>query len=297
MPDPKETPGAAPAPAAETTGTVPTPAAETAGAAPAPATETAGEPVVRERHGNVELVRLNRERARNAIDGATARALESTFDELTEDPAVWAVVLTGSGDRAFCAGMDLKAFASGELAEILTARGGFAGIASRSFPKPLIAAVNGAALAGGFEIVLACDLVVAADHAIFGIPEVKRGLVAAGGGLIRLARRIPPAIALELALTGESIDAQRALAYGLVNRVVPAGRLIEEALALAEVICANAPLAVRVSKELMRRSLDLAEAQAWELNNELTVPVVTSRDALEGAVAFAEKRPPLWTGT
>ena len=157
------------------------------------AAQTADEPVVRERHGHVEIVRLNRERARNAIDGATTRALGAIFDELTDDPEVWVVVLTGTGDRAFCAGMDLKAFASGEMSEILTARGGFAGIASRKFPKPLIAAVNGVALAGGFEIVLACDLVVAADHALFGIPEVKRGLAAAGGGLIRLARRAPQA--------------------------------------------------------------------------------------------------------
>ncbi len=129
---------------------------------------------------------------RNAIDAATTRALTAAFDDLAEDPEVLAVVLTGTGDRAFCAGMDLKAFASGEIGEILSGKAGFAGIAARDFPKPLIAAVNGAALAGGFEIVLACDLVVAADHAFFGIPEVKRGLVAAGGGLIRLARRIPP---------------------------------------------------------------------------------------------------------
>ncbi len=257
----------------------------------------AEEPVLRERRGNVEILRLNRERARNAIDAATARALRAIFDELTDDPDVCAVVLTGAGDRAFCAGMDLKAFASGEMGEILSGDGGFAGIASRRFPKPLIAAVNGAALAGGFEIMLACDLVVAAEHAIFGIPEVKRGLAAAGGGLIRLAKRIPPAIALEMALTGESIDAQRALSYGLVNRVVPAGRVVDEALELAGRICANAPLAVQVSKELMKRSLDLDEAQAWDLNGELTARVLTSRDAIEGAVAFAEKRPPVWTGT
>ena len=257
----------------------------------------AEEPVVRERHGHVELVRLNRERARNAIDGPMTRTLEAIFDELTEDPEVWAVVLTGTGDRAFCAGMDLRAFASGEVEDILSAKGGFAGIAARKFAKPLIAAVNGAALAGGFEIVLACDLVVAADHAVFGIPEVKRGLAAAGGGLIRLARRVPRAIALELALTGDSIGAQRALACGLVNRVVPAERLIEEALALAEVICANAPLAVRASKELMNRSLDLTEEEAWELNGELTTPVFTSSDAFEGVVAFAERRSPVWTGT
>jgi enoyl-CoA hydratase/carnithine racemase len=257
---------------------------------------TAGEPVLRDRRGHVVIVRLNRERARNAIDAATARALRATFDELTEDPGVWAVVLTGTGDRAFCAGMDLKAFASGEMGEILSGEGGFAGIAARQFPKPLIAAVNGAALAGGFEIMLACDLVVAAEHAFFGIPEVKRGLAAAGGGLIRLAKRIPPAIALEMALTGGSIDASRALAYGLVNRVVPAERLIDEALELAELICANAPLAVRASKEVMKRSLDLSEEQAWELSGELTAPVLTSRDAIEGAVAFAQKRPPVWTG-
>jgi len=257
----------------------------------------AEEPVLRERRGNVEVVRLNRERARNAIDAATARALRAIFDELTDDPDVCAVVLTGAGDRAFCAGMDLKAFASGEMGEILSGDGGFAGIASRRFPKPLIAAVNGAALAGGFEIMLACDLVVAAEHAFFGIPEVKRGLAAAGGGLIRLAKRIPPAIALEMALTGESIDAQRALSYGLVNRVVPAERVVDEALELAGRICANAPLAVQVSKELMKRSLDLDEAQAWDLNGELTARVLTSRDAIEGAVAFAEKRPPVWTGT
>jgi enoyl-CoA hydratase len=234
---------------------------------------------------------------RNAIDAATARALESTFDELTNDEDVWAVVLTGTGEKAFCAGMDLKAFASGQAGEVLTAKGGFAGIASRKFPKPLIAAVNGVALAGGFEIVLACDLVVAAEHATFGIPEVRRGLVAAGGGLIRLAKRIPPAVALELALTGESIDAQRAFALGLVNRVVAYDNVVAEALAMAAVICANAPFSVRVSKELMKRSADLAEDDAWQLNGELTPPVLSSNDAVEGAVAFAQKRPPVWTGT
>lgn len=251
--------------------------------------------VVRERHGQVELVRLNRERARNAIDGATSLALQATFDELTDDVDVLAVVLTGTGDRAFCAGMDLKAFAAGEVGDILSAKGGFAGIGSRRFPKPLIAAVNGAALAGGCEIVLACDIVVAAQHATFGIPEVKRGLAAAGGGLIRLAKRIPPAIALELAMTGDSIDAERALAHGLVNRVVPADRVVRVALELAEAICANAPIAVRVSKELMKRSMDLTEEEAWKLNAELTGPVFASADALEGAVAFAERRDPVWT--
>ena len=254
-------------------------------------------PVVRERHGRVELVRLNREAARNAIDGPTTKAMDAAFDELTEDPEIWAVVLTGTGDRAFCAGLDLKAFASGQMADIMGSKNGFAGIGARKFPKPLIAAVNGAALAGGCEIVLSCDLVVAAEHATFGIPEVKRGLVAAGGGLIRLERLIPRNIAVELALTGEPVDAARARDLGLVNRVVPASDVVAEALALAEKICANAPLAVRTSKEIMRRARDLSEEDAWKMNNQLTMPIFSSHDAMEGAVAFAEKRPPNWQGS
>jgi enoyl-CoA hydratase/carnithine racemase len=252
--------------------------------------------VVRERHGRVELVRINRESARNSINGPTSQALGRAFDELTEDPEVWAVVLTGTGERAFSAGLDLKAFASGQLAEIMSTSGGFAGVTQRQFPKPLIAAVNGAALAGGCEIVLACDLVVAAEHAVFGIPEVKRGLIAAGGGLIRLARRLPYSVALELALTGEPIDAARALELGLVNRVVPASEVVTAALSLAEAICTNAPLAVRTSKDVMRRSLDLTEAEGWSLIGELVPAIFASHDALEGAVAFAEKRAPNWTG-
>ena len=253
-------------------------------------------PVVRERHGRVELVRLNREQARNAIDGPTTKALDAAFDELAEDDDVWAVVLTGSGERAFCAGMDLKAFASGQAGDILSSKNGFAGIASRRFEKPLIAAVNGPALAGGFEIVLSCDLVIAAEHAYFGIPEAKRGLVAAGGGLIRLEKVLPRNIALEMALTGEPITAARAAELGLVNKVVPKEQLLEAALEMAEAICKNAPLAVRASKEIMRRARDLDEAGAWKMNGELTLPVLTSRDAIEGATAFAERREPIWQG-
>jgi enoyl-CoA hydratase len=156
--------------------------------------------------------------------------------------------------------------------------------------------VNGPALAGGCEIMLSCDLVVAADHAVFGIPEVKRGLIAGAGGLLRLPRRIPRAVALELALTGEPIDAARALAVGLVNRVVPAGRLLEEALSLAEQIAANAPMAVRYSKRVMLESADLAEKDAWALNDSTFGEIFTSADAMEGAVAFAEKRAPNWQG-
>ncbi len=258
---------------------------------------TSEPPLVRERHGRVELLRLNRERARNAIDGPTSIALGAALDDVAADDTVWAVVLTGTGDKAFSAGMDLKAFVSGQAGDIMSAEHGFANIARRRFAKPLIAAVNGVALAGGCEIVLSCDLVVAAEHAAFGIPEVKRGLVAAGGGLLRLHQRIPYAIALELALTGDTISARRAAELGLVNKVVPSGEVVQAALSLAERICENAPLAVRASKEIMRRSVGLSEQAAWEMNAELIAPILTGRDAIEGATAFAEKRAPVWTGT
>ncbi len=180
--------------------------------------------VLRERRGNVEILTINRPEARNAINGAVSMAMGGIMDELAEDTDCWVVVITGSGDKAFSAGMDLKAFSSGEGGGILGASGGFAGLTQRDFPKPIIAAVNGSALAGGFEIMLSCDLVVAADHATFGIPEAKRGLVAGAGGLIRMPKRLPMAVALELAMTGDPIDAERAYALGLVNKVVPAGR-------------------------------------------------------------------------
>ena len=252
--------------------------------------------VRRERRGHIEIVTLDRPEARNAIDGDTSWALSEIFDALESDDDAWAVVLTGAGDKAFCAGVDLKAIAAGDAERILTAPGGFAGIGQREFPKPLIAAVNGPALAGGFEIVLSCDLVVAAEHATFGIPEVKRGLMAAAGGLIRLPKRIPLAIALEFAMTGDPVDAQRALALGLVNRVVPAERVLDEAIALAERICENAPVAVRVSKRLMRESLDLTEEEAWKRNFERAGEVTATQDVWEGVRAFTEKRPPVWTG-
>jgi len=252
--------------------------------------------VTRERRGAVEVLTINRPDARNAINGAVSARLGTALDQLATDPAVAVVVLTGAGDKAFSAGMDLKAFAAGEAASIVDAPGGFGGIARRSFPKPLIAAVNGAALAGGFEMMLACDMVVAADHARFGIPEVSRGLIAGAGALIRLPKRVPPAIALEMALTGDPIDAVRAAELGLVNRVVPADRLMEEALALAERIAQNAPLAVTTSKDLLLRAADLAEADAWVLNDEAFPRISRSADAMEGSVAFAEKRAPRWQG-
>jgi enoyl-CoA hydratase/carnithine racemase len=230
------------------------------------------------------------------VNGAVTDGITAALDDLEADDDAWVVVLTGSGDRAFCAGMDLKAFANGEGASIIGRTGGFAGIAKRRFPKPIIAAVNGAALAGGCEIVLACDLVVAADHAVFGIPEVKRGLLASGGGLIRLPTLLPRAIALELALTGDPIDAGRALQLGLVNRVTPLADLMAAALALADRIAENAPLSVRRSKEVIRSIDGLTEAEAWDVSDAAMREVFGSADAIEGSVAFAEKRPPAWQG-
>jgi enoyl-CoA hydratase/carnithine racemase len=243
----------------------------------------------------VEILTINRPEARNAINGDVTAAMGAALDELAEDDECWVVVLTGSGDKSFSAGMDLKAFASGQGAGIIDSNG-FASITRRWFPKPVIAAVNGACLAGGCEIMLSCDLVVAVEHATFGIPEAKRGLIAGAGGLIRLPRRIPRAVALQLALTGDAIDAARAYEVGLVNKVVPADRLMDEALALAELVAANAPLAVRASKRVMLQSADLPENEAWALNDGTFGEIFTSADAMEGAVAFAEKRPPNWQG-
>jgi enoyl-CoA hydratase len=249
--------------------------------------------VLRERRGHVELLTINRPEARNAINRATALALSDALDDCESDDDVWVVVLTGAGDKAFSAGMDLKAFATGEFP--ITEKG-FGGITKRDFTKPLIAAANGSALAGGFEMMISCDMVVAADHAKFGIPEATRGLVAGAGGLIRLPRRVPLTLAYELALTGDPIDAQRAYELGLVNRVVPGDQVVDAAIALAERIAKNAPLAVRTSKDVMRRSVELSEADAWTANDEAFAMIGRSADAMEGAVAFAEKREPNWQG-
>lgn len=247
-----------------------------------------------ERRPGVGILRINRPEARNAVNGAVAQGMEAGLDEFERDSDVQAVIVTGTGS-VFSAGADLKLVASGRAGEIATKRGNFAGIVRRDFPKPLIAAVNGPALAGGFEIVLACDLVVAAKEAVFGIPEAKRGLFAAAGGLIRLPKRVPLALATELAITGDPIDAARAHQLGLVNRVVPGDRLLDEALALAARIAENAPLAVRNALRMVREAADLDEEAAWTRNNELAVEVFSSPDAVEGATAFAEKRAPRWT--
>jgi len=251
------------------------------------------EELLREREGHVEILTINRPEARNAINLATAQALSAALDACALDDDVWVVVLTASGDKAFSAGMDLKAFARGEFP---ATDQGFGGITERHFPKPLICAANGSAFAGGFEMLLSCDLVVAADHAVFGIPEVQRGLIAGAGGLVRLPRRIARAVALEMALTGEPLSAARALDVGLVNRVVAPDQVLATAMELAQRICQNAPLAVRTSKRVMLDAMELDESGAWELNNEAFAQIASSPDALEGAIAFAEKRPPQWQG-
>ena len=249
--------------------------------------------VLRERRGHIEVLTINRPEVRNAINRATALLLSDYLDAAEADDDVWVVVLTGAGDKAFSAGMDLKAFATGEVP--ITEKG-FGGITNRDFPKPLIAAANGSALAGGFEIMISCDMVIAADHAKFGIPEAQRGLIAGGGGLIRLPKLVPPAVAYEMALTADPIDAMRAYELGLVNRVVAGGEVLDAALALAERIAKNAPLAVRTSKSVVKQARELTEAEAWKLNNDAFAMIGKSADALEGAVAFAEKREPHWRG-
>jgi crotonobetainyl-CoA hydratase len=252
--------------------------------------------VVIERIGAIAVVVIDRADRANAIDLETATALSTGFDGLADDDSVRAVVLTAAGERVFCAGMDLAAVRAGQADAINGVPGGFAGIVRRDFPKPLIAAVNGAAMGGGFEIVLACDLVIAAEHARFGLPEVKLGLFAASGGAVRLALRVPPARAMECLLLGEPLSAADALALGLVNTVVPAEALRAQAVELAERVALNAPLALAASKRIARTALAVGEDAAWVLNAELAPAVTNSADAQEGARASAERRPPRWAG-
>lgn len=241
----------------------------------------------------VAVITINRPQARNAVNAAVAARVAEALDDLDARKDLSVGVITGAGGT-FCAGMDLKAFMRGEVP--LVEGRGFGGFAERPPRKPLIAAVEGYALAGGFEAVLACDLVVAAEDARFGIPEVKRGLVAGAGGLLRLQHRIPRNIAMEFALTGDFVEAPRLAELGLVNRVTATGGALAGARELAARITANGPLAVRVSKEVITSSGDWSTERMWEKQNELTGPVFASQDAMEGAAAFAEKRAPVWRG-
>jgi len=249
--------------------------------------------VLSERRDGVLVIRINRPDARNAVNGGVAEGIAAALDELDSDDQLRIGVLTGEGGY-FSAGMDLKAFVKGESP--YAGDRGFAGITQRASRKPLIAAVEGFALAGGFEVALSCDLIVASREARFGIPEVKRSLVAAGGALLRLPKRIPYHLAMELALTGEPIGAERAAEVGIVNRLAEPGQALDTALELAAAITKNAPLALIASKEIIQRSLDWSEDEAWAKQGEISGPVFASEDAREGATAFAEKREPMWRG-
>ncbi|MGI8632067.1 MAG: crotonase/enoyl-CoA hydratase family protein [Solirubrobacterales bacterium] len=252
------------------------------------------EPVHTERRDHALVITIDRPEARNAVNAAVAEGIAAAVAELDGDPQLRAGVITGAGGT-FCAGMDLKAFVEGERP--YAGDRGFAGICQRPPDTPLIAAVEGYALAGGFEVALSCDLVVAASDASFGIPEVQRGLVAAAGALLRLPRRIPYHQAMELALTGERITAARAAELGVVNRITDPGGALEAALELAATVAANAPLAVEASKQIVRHAQDWEGDEAWERQGEIAGPVFVSDDAREGAKAFAEKRDPEWSGS
>lgn len=245
---------------------------------------------------HVALVTLNRPEARNAVNGDVARGLEAAIDETEADGDVWVVILTGSGSDAFSAGADLKAVSGGRGNELRTERGGFAGFVHAKRSKPWIAAVNGPALAGGCEIALACDLRVAVPGSRFGLPEVKRGLVAAAGGLYRLPRALPRAVALEMILTGDPIGAERALQMGLVNALAEPAALMEAARALAARIAVNAPMAVRASLGVARLAADLTDAELQAESAKAQQLVAANEDYKEGPLAFIEKRAPRWTG-
>jgi enoyl-CoA hydratase len=249
--------------------------------------------VLTERRDGVLIITINRPQAKNAVNQAVAEGVAAAVDELDGSDELRTAILTGAGG-SFCSGMDLKGFLRGEKPSIEGR--GLAGITLTPPRKPLIAAVEGWALAGGFEILLACDMVVAAETARFGVPETKRALVAGAGAAMLLPQRIPLPIALELLLTGDPITAQRAYELGLVNRLTPEGGALDAALELAAAIAANGPLAVAVTKQIARAASDWTFEEGWQRQAELMAPVFTSEDAREGATAFAEKRPPVWKG-
>jgi len=249
--------------------------------------------VVTEVNEGVMTITLNRPEAKNAVNLAMAEGIAAAIDELDSNDDIRVAILTGS-NNTFCSGMDLKAFVSGEV-PFIPGRG-FGGLTEAPPAKPLIAAIEGYALAGGCELAMVCDLVVAAETARFGIPEVKRGLAAAAGGLMRFPRQLPYRVAMELALTGDFMVADRARDLGFINQTVPEGQALEAAHALAAKIAGNGPLAVKLSKQVVREQQDWATGEMFAKQQEILQPVFSSEDAIEGATAFAEKRAPNWKG-
>ncbi|MEY2463628.1 MAG: enoyl-CoA hydratase [Acidimicrobiaceae bacterium] len=245
--------------------------------------------------GHYAILTINRPEARNAVNAAVASGIEEGIDKLEADDDVWVGILTGV-PPVFCAGADLKEINAGNAGGLATKRGGFGGITTRERDKPIIAAVDGPALAGGTEIVLSCDLVVASRSATFGIPEVKRSLVAAAGGLFRLGRKIPLNVAMECALTGDPISAERAYHFGLVNVLCEDGEALAKASELADRVCANAPIAVRGTRKVVIEATNAPDEIGWKLSAEAMAKAMKSEDFSEGLTAFIEKRPPAWKG-
>lgn len=248
--------------------------------------------VLTEVRDGILIITINRPEAKNAMSKAAAEGIAAALEQLDADNDLRVGIVTGAGGT-FCSGMDLKGFLRGEVP--YAPGRGFGGITQKSAAKPLIAAVDGFALAGGLEVAIACDMIVANENAKFGIPEVKRGLAAAAGGLMRLPKKIPPHIAMELALTGDFIDAKRAHELGLVNRLT-SGPALDAALELAQIVAGNGPLAVKKSKQVMVESAEWSEAEMWQKQNDTLGNLFASNDAREGAAAFAEKRKPNWKG-
>ncbi|MDQ6648773.1 MAG: crotonase/enoyl-CoA hydratase family protein [Actinomycetota bacterium] len=251
--------------------------------------------VLYEVEGRIATITLNRPDQRNAINPEVTAAMNAVMERFESDPEIWLAILTGAGST-FSAGADLKVIAAGRAAELSAGKGGFGGFVRYPRTKPVIAAVNGFALAGGTELVLACDLVVAAREAAFGLPEVTRGIVAVAGGVFRLPRAIPPARARELIMTGDRLGAEEAHRLGLVNHLVAADEVLPTARRLGERICQNAPLAVRESLAIARAALNIDEDEGWSRSAAASTRIRQTEDAKEGPRAFAEKRPPRWTG-
>lgn len=258
------------------------------------------ETVLYERCGHIALITINRPEAMNSVNAQLSREMGAAIEDFVRDTDLWTAVITGAGEKSFCAGADLKELAAGRsVIPEETAHWGFAGIVQHFVPKPIIAAVNGFALGGGTEIAIACDLIVASEHASFGLPEVKRGIIAGAGGLLRLPRQIPLKVALETVFTGEPLSALDALRWGLINKVVPHDQVVKAAMDLATKICENSPVSVRTSKEIIYRGLDVPldyPPDAWAINAKYLEIVLASEDFKEGPKAFAEKRKPKWVG-